>query len=157
MDKKTICIDFDGVIHDYSNGWQGEDVFGQMIPNADTATQVLKKKGWQVIIFTTRKKTKKLEKWLSEHKIAYDYVNENPNQPENSSGKIVADVYLDDRGICFRGRWDEWLMRDILDFESWEEQEKKRIEALANFRDKDDDDIWTRGKEKRICLSDSCC
>ena len=157
MDKKTICIDFDGVIHDYSNGWQGEDVFGQMIPNADTATQVLKKKGWQVIIFTTRKKTKKLEKWLSEHKIAYDYVNENPNQPENSSGKIVADVYLDDRGICFRGRWDEWLIRDILDFEPWEEQEKKRIEALANFRDKDDDDIWTRGKEKRICLSDSCC
>lgn len=157
MDKKTICIDFDGVIHDYSNGWQGEDVFAQMIPNADTATALLKKKGWRVIIFTTRKKTKKLEDWLSEHKIAYDFINENPDQPEHASGKIVADVYLDDRGICFRGRWDEWLMRDILDFESWEEQEKKRIEALANFRDKDDDDIWTRGKEKRICLSDSCC
>lgn len=35
MEQKTICIDFDGVIHDYSKGWQGEDVFGQMIPNAD--------------------------------------------------------------------------------------------------------------------------
>lgn len=56
MDKKTICIDFDGVIHDYSQGWQGEDVFGQMISNADTATQVLKKKGWQVIIFTPERK-----------------------------------------------------------------------------------------------------
>lgn len=32
MEQKTICIDFDGVIHDYSKGWQGEDVFGQMIP-----------------------------------------------------------------------------------------------------------------------------
>ena len=31
MEKKTICIDFDGVIHDYSNGFQGEDVFGGMI------------------------------------------------------------------------------------------------------------------------------
>ena len=50
MEKKTICIDFDGVIHDYSNGWQGEDVFGQMIPNADTGTSVLKQKGWTVII-----------------------------------------------------------------------------------------------------------
>jgi hypothetical protein len=156
MDKKTICIDFDGVIHDYSQGWQGEDVFGQMIPNADTATQVLKKKGWQIIIFTTRKKTKKLEDWLQEHKIAYDHINENPDQPEHSSDKIVADVYLDDRGICFRGRWDEWLIREILDFEPWQEQEKKRMESLANFKD-NEDDIWARGKEKRIKLCDSCC
>lgn len=43
MDKKTICIDFDGVIHDYSQGWQGDDVFGNMVANADTATSVLKK------------------------------------------------------------------------------------------------------------------
>ena len=34
MEQKTICIDFDGVIHDYSKGWQGEDVFGQIIPNS---------------------------------------------------------------------------------------------------------------------------
>ena len=97
MEKKTICIDFDGVIHDYSNGWQGEDVFGQMIPNADTGTSVLKQKGWTVIIFTTRKKTDELEKWLKEHNIAYDYINENPGQPDGTSGKIMADVYLDDR------------------------------------------------------------
>ena len=59
MEQKTICIDFDGVIHDYSKGWQGEDVFGQMIPNADTGTATLKKNGWTIIIFTTRKKTGK--------------------------------------------------------------------------------------------------
>ena len=61
MEQKTICIDFDGVIHDYSKGWQGEDVFGQIIPNADTGTATLKKNGWTIIIFTTRKKTEKLE------------------------------------------------------------------------------------------------
>ena len=43
--KKTICIDFDGVLHDYSNGFQGKDVFGDMIPNADDGTQVLHEKG----------------------------------------------------------------------------------------------------------------
>ena len=65
MEQKTICIDFDGVIHDYSKGWQGEDVFGQIIPNADTGTATLKKNGWTIIIFTTRKKTEKLEKQLA--------------------------------------------------------------------------------------------
>lgn len=149
MEKKTICIDFDGVIHDYSNGWQGEDVFGQMIPNADTGTSVLKQKGWTVIIFTTRKKTDELEKWLKEHNIAYDYINENPGQPENTSGKIIADVYLDDRGICFRGRWDSWLIREILDFEPWQEQQKKEIEQLATFNDTRNS-IWERGCERRI-------
>ena len=149
MEKKTICIDFDGVIHDYSNGWQGEDVFGQMIPNADTGTSVLKQKGWTVIIFTTRKKTDEHEKWLKEHNIAYDYINENPGQPDGTSGKIMADVYLDDRGICFRGRWDSWLVREILDFEPWQEQQKKEIEQLAAFNDTGNS-IWERGCERRI-------
>lgn len=149
MEKRTICIDFDGVIHDYSSGWQGEDVFGQMIPNADTGTSVLKQKGWTVIIFTTRKKTDELEKWLKEHNITYDYINENPGQPDGTSGKIMADVYLDDRGICFRGRWDSWLVREILDFEPWQEQQKKEIEQLAAFNDTGNS-IWERGCERRI-------
>ena len=42
--KKTICIDFDGVLADYSKGYQGKDVFGDMLPNADIATgEVMKR------------------------------------------------------------------------------------------------------------------
>lgn len=149
MGNKTICIDFDGVIHDYSQGFQGEDVFGEMIPNADTATSVLKKQGWTIIIFTTRKKSDKLENWLKDKNITYDYINENPNQPDNTSGKVIADVYLDDRGICFRGTWDQWLVREILDFESWEERRKREIEQLSRFK-YTGDSIWERGNEKRI-------
>lgn len=43
--KRTICIDFDGVIADYSDGYQGEDKFGDMVVNADIGTQILKKRG----------------------------------------------------------------------------------------------------------------
>lgn len=128
MKKRTICIDFDGVIHDYSGGFQGKDVFGNMIPNADKCTQLLHKKDWTIIIYTTRPKTAKLEAWLKDHKIAYDYINENPDQPEDSkSGKLVADIYLDDRAICFGGRWDGWLMSRIAGFKPWEEEQDEDI------------------------------
>lgn len=149
MEKKTICIDFDGVIHDYCKGYQGEDTFGAMIAGADIATSVLRKKGWTIIIFTTRKKSDGLVKWLEEHNITYDHINENPDQPEDTSGKIIADVYLDDRGICFRGSWDRWLLDEIVNFEPWQKRKKRELEQMAAFDDAEDS-IWERGNEKRI-------
>lgn len=129
MKKRTICIDFDGVLHDYSEGFKGKDVFGDMLSNADKGTQLLKKKGWTIIIYTTRPKTTKLEKWLKDHKIAYDYINENPNQPEDSKGgKLIADIYLDDRGMRFNGQWSEWLMEEIAGFQPWQEQERNNLD-----------------------------
>lgn len=125
--KNTICIDFDGVLHDYSNGFQGEDVFGAMVGNANNGTKALKRNGWRIIIFTTRKKTEKLEQWLKDNDISYDYINENPDQPEGTSGKVIADVYLDDRGVRFNGRWDKWLIDEILNFHSWQDGDKEDL------------------------------
>ena len=128
MEKKNkkICIDFDGVIHDYSKGYEGKDVFGEMIKGADTATKVLKKKGWTIIIFTTRPDTDALRKWLKDHDVSFDYINENPDQPVDSGdkSKLIADIYLDDRAICFSGQWD-WVINDIASFIPWQDREKK--------------------------------
>lgn len=146
--KKAICIDFDGVLADYSNGYQGKDVFGDMLPNADIATGVLKKNGWTIIVYTTRPATDALKKWLEDNKISYDYINENPDQPEESKGcKLIADIYLDDRGMCFRS-WTEWTLREIAEFEPAgkpKEDEQKRMENAYK-----EGDIWKRGQEKRI-------
>lgn len=145
MKKKTICIDFDGVIHDYSKGWQGDDVFGSMIPNADLGTKALKKQGFTIIIFTTRPKTDALVKWLKDNKIVYDYINENPSQPKNSSGKLIADVYLDDRGITFRGNWDRWLIEEIACFKPWQEKEKRELEKMGKKKVSFFDDLKLAG------------
>lgn len=143
--KRTICIDFDGVLHDYSNGYQGENVFGEMIQGADTATKVLKKNGNTIIIYTTRPATDELKAWLKEHDIAYDYINENPDQPKGAEGcKLIADIYIDDRGMCFRGQWDEWFLRQIGEFSPKRDKEKEMEQAYK------EGDIWRRGKEKRI-------
>lgn len=147
--NRTICIDFDGVLHDYSNGYQGENVFGDMIPGADAATKVLKKNGNTIIIYTTRPVTDELKAWLKENNIAYDYINENPKQPKGSDGcKLIADIYIDDRAICFRGNWTEWFLREIGEFSPWE-KEKKDAEAAMNVAYREGD-IWRRGHEKRI-------
>lgn len=119
---KTICIDFDGVIHDYSRGWQGVDVFDKPLQGAIEGTARLRLNGWTIIIFTTRNDTPALRKWLEESHITYDYINYNPNQPKGSEkGKLIADVYLDDRGICFNGNWDE-AVNEVLDFKAWQQK-----------------------------------
>lgn len=103
MEKKTICVDFDGVIAQY-DGFKGNDIFGDPIDGVQSAMEVLKKKGFTIIIFTTRTASSKLKKYLNDNHITYDYINENPDQPKGSnSGKPIADIYLDDRAICFKG------------------------------------------------------
>ena len=108
--KKTICIDFDGVIHDYSKGYQGKDVFGDMVPGSDTAT---------------KPDTKALRGWLKDKGVLFDYINENPSQPKDSlnGSKLIADIYLDDRAVRFNGEWD-WIMNDIASFIPWGEKNK---------------------------------
>ena len=141
---KTICIDFDGVLSDYSEGYQGKDVFGDMIKGADSATQILKEKGWTVIVYTTRPVTKALKKWLDDNNISYDYINENPDQPEESKGsKLMADIYLDDRAMRFDGNWD-WTIRNIASFMPWEKKENEETQKQKMKKAYEEEEKWMK-------------
>lgn len=137
MEKKTICVDFDGVIAQY-DGFKGNDIFGDPIDGVQSAMEVLKKKEFTIIIFTTRTASSKLKKYLNDNHITYDYINENPDQPKGSnSGKPIADIYLDDRAICFKGNW-KYALESIASFIPWNSQkidEKKEFEkAFDNYK-----------------------
>lgn len=102
VERKTICIDFDGVIADYSQGYQGEDIFGTPMPGAAESLHNLKRNGWKIIIFTTRPNTHGLRDYLRRNGIWFDEINENSDQPDGSNpGKPIADIYLDDRAVRF--------------------------------------------------------
>lgn len=149
--QKTIAIDFDGVLADYSNGWQGDDVFGEVVDGASAATEVLKNDGWRIIIFTTRKVSDKLKEWLKDNKISYDYINENPDQPESASGKVIADIYLDDRAVTFRGDW-KWTVRDIAGFTPYE---RNKEDIAKEIKDNYDEEKKWAKKYNPFVLEDS--
>ncbi|KAA0888751.1 hypothetical protein [Oryzomonas rubra] len=116
--QNTVCVDFDGVIADYSQGFQGADIFGAPIKDPGTGLTAadvlseLKANGWKVIIFTTRQDTPALRDYLAMAGVPYDEINTNSDQPEGTNpGKPIADAYLDDRAVRFTS-WDK-AARDL--------------------------------------------
>ncbi len=114
--RKTIGIDFDGVIHKYSKGWQDGKIYdGFMEDSLESIEKLLD--NYNVFIFSTR----------SKHQIKnfFDFLNDAPTSPiirfkykivpfwngvfwnkEQIVGitnkKLAADVYIDDRAIKFK-------------------------------------------------------
>ena len=117
----TIAIDFDGVIHSYSRGWQGGEIYDLPVEGTREALTELRAKGWKIYIFSTRTnkiyhkndhppQEERMKIYLEEHGIPYDKIW--------SFGKPMADIYLDDRALNFRGKWDDSL-QEIEQFQVW--------------------------------------
>lgn len=132
MSNKTICIDIDGTLVHYEE-WKGEKHFGAIVEGASSATHKLHENGWYIIIYSTRANKELISRFLDDSKIEFDSINENPNQPENAKdGKPYADIYVDDRAICFNGDWEQTLM-EIEKFKPWEMKgTENKNEQLSN-------------------------
>ena len=88
--------------------------------------------GARIIIFTVRGDKDLVADWLDDHDVPYDHINENPDQPEDASGKILADAYLDDRAFSAR---DE----DV-------EESARRNKSLLMRHGQDDDEEYEETK-----------
>jgi hypothetical protein len=117
---KVLAIDFDGVISNYST-FLGKNKFAEPVVGCSEFLAKLKAAGWKIIIFTTRANTMELYEYLNKYAIPFDHVNYNPENAEQelADGKVLADVYLDDRGISFNGVWDDGLFNSIVNFSPW--------------------------------------
>nr|WSZ21185.1 hypothetical protein OH837_48940 [Streptomyces canus] len=107
---KTIAVDFDGVIHAYSKGWQDGTIYDPPLPGALDALKSLMDT-YAVFIHTTRDATA-VAGWLAER--GFDTVADvdGPKHPKrefwNERGallvtdrKLPAVAYIDDRAIRF--------------------------------------------------------
>ena len=97
MKKKDICIDFDGVLNNYT-GWQGEEHLASMREGCDVFLKELAN-DYRITIFTTRR-IDLVEKWLINYNIN-EYVFNITDK------KVPAYLYIDDRAICFRGNYTD--------------------------------------------------
>ena len=92
--RKTLAVDFDGVIHKYSKGFQGLDnAYDPPMEGAQEVLQRLKDQGYVLKIMSSRPALV-IEEWLEKYDMAhlFDLV---------SNSKFAATVYLDDRGFHF--------------------------------------------------------
>lgn len=92
----TIAVDFDGTLAEAQVPFDPETC-GKPRKRALHWVRLFHENGARIIIFTVRGNTKPVEAWLKKHDVPYDFINENPDQPPGSSGKVFADAYWDDR------------------------------------------------------------
>jgi hydroxymethylpyrimidine pyrophosphatase-like HAD family hydrolase len=97
---RTIAVDFDGVLAEYS-GWKGVEVLGAPRMDVIKVLRVLRQEGWKIVVHTTRSE-QDIISYLSLHEIPYDEINRNSHYP-SVSGKPVATVYWDDRAVRYSG------------------------------------------------------
>lgn len=116
----TISVDFDGVIHQYSQGWQDGTIYDPPMPGALDGLRMLME--YDAVFILTTRDVHQVATWLNEHGI-HPVITMNTFEDEKpfwhargtllvTNRKLAANVYLDDRALHFT-TWERAL-RDIL-------------------------------------------
>lgn len=115
--SRSIAIDFDGVIHNYSKGWQDGVIYDEPVPGAKEALTELKKRGFEIIIYSMRcypftipgkerdHQQEELKAYLTKYEIPFDKIHDQP-------GKPFCCLFIDDNAYRFTGDWQE-AMEDL--------------------------------------------
>ncbi len=95
-ERRTLAIDFDGVIHRYSRGWADGTIYDPPVAGAIPALWALRAAGYRIVIFTGRLREEgqhhHVEQWLTQHGAP-------PCTVTNIKPRALA--YIDDRAVRF--------------------------------------------------------
>jgi hypothetical protein len=111
MKPPTLCIDFDGVIHDYRDGWQDGRITGDIVPGFFDWAEIAAGQ-FQLVIYSSRSKEpalaaamaawveRKQREWVAAKGIAEPFLIFT-----FTAEKPAAFLTIDDRAIRFDGDW----------------------------------------------------
>jgi hypothetical protein len=94
--KPTIAVDFDGVIHAYSKGWENGALYDSPVAGAEDALYRLARH-YKIVILTARPQHQfpLIRSWMDRYFKSPDFHFDITNV------KPAAVAYIDDRGIKF--------------------------------------------------------
>lgn len=132
--KPILCVDFDGVIHDYKRGWQDGAIYGNATPGF-FSWLVEAVKIFKVVVYSSRSKTEEgrramaeaIGKWSIEAVESGELPNDHDfgssiSLLEFASEKPPAFLTIDDRALRFDGRWPRYQPALLAAFKPWNAQ-----------------------------------
>ena len=131
--KPILCLDFDGVIHDYKEGWKNGEIYGNATPGffawALKAVDV-----FQLVVYSSRSKDpdggRQMREAIGKWSIDAIQSGEVPGSTDWSrlfgvlqfaSEKPPAFLTIDDRALTFVGSWGDFDPASLLGFKTWTE------------------------------------
>lgn len=130
-DKPTLSLDFDGVIHAYSRGWQDGEIYDSPVPGFFEWARRARER-FRLVVFSSRCVNPSqallvkywLEARLQEWKTANFVGAEQPPFVDDFEvwvTKPPAFLSIDDRALQFRGDWSAWWLDPdrLLEFKPW--------------------------------------
>ena len=131
-----LCLDFDGVIHDYKQGWKDGQIYGHLtVGFYDWALKA--QEFFTLVIYSSRSKdddgVESMAAWLVKE-IGQSVVRKSFRGADNrlkiTIGKVdfefahekpPAYLTIDDRAITFNGNWSDFDPATLRQFKPWME------------------------------------
>jgi hypothetical protein len=125
--KPILSLDFDGVVHSYTSGWQGAlNIPDPVVPGFFEWLEEASKY-FRIVIYSSRSKepgaTQAMQNWLTEQRMAWREAGGagEPLDIAFADSKPSASIVIDDRAFRFNGDWaaPELDPKELIKFQPW--------------------------------------
>jgi len=112
--KGIIAFDFDATLATYKRPFKF-DKLGRPQKNVIEALRHFYDRGYYILIFTGRKKTKKMEQWLKKYKVPYHGYNIQPKPMKDADNyKPMYDVLVDDKAVNQHYKYNKKSLEELI-------------------------------------------
>jgi hypothetical protein len=113
-ERKTLCVDFDGVLHEYISPWTfADEIADGPVPGALDWLVAMLGEGFDVCVYSSRSKDPAgiaaMRAWFAKHGMDADILE----QLDFPTEKPAAYLTIDDRAFRFEGDFPtaDWIRR----------------------------------------------
>lgn len=126
MSKPILCVDFDGVIHKYVTPWTNAETIADDPVDGALEWLYAAQEFFSVQIYSSRSKSDlgllAMTEWIWTYAKKEFPLEKAKQLCENltfAHEKPPAFLTIDDRAICFEGRWADLDPKELLKYKPW--------------------------------------